>query len=434
MRLLRLLLLVALALAAPALTAQDAGGPNGQIAAESDAVLDADIAVRIREILAELGGYDDVTVQVSEGIVRLRGTATSLTDIEALDALVGRVEGVVAIRNQVTETTDIGRRLNPALERFRGRLDQFVTSLPLVLIAGAAFALIAFVGHLLSNRVRLWQRIAPNAFIASLYAQVVMIVFVVGGVVVALDVLNASALLGTILGAAGIVGLAVGFAVKDTVENYIASIMLSIRQPFRPNDVIELNGDEGKVIRMTSRATILLSFDGNQIRIPNAIVFKSRIVNYTLNPERRFKFSLWVATDSDLALALTTAQDVVKGLPFTLAVPASDAWIEGVTDRGVEIVTVGWIDQRGTSLLRAKGEALRLVKLALAEAGIGLYDTSLTVRLPGEDQAPAPAAPAESREVKEVGEITQTALDDIAAAERDKAETQDFLTEDARAE
>ncbi|MCB0384011.1 MAG: mechanosensitive ion channel, partial [Bdellovibrionales bacterium] len=51
------------------------------------------------------------------------------------------------------------------------------------------------------------------------------------------------------------------------------------RQPFRPNDTVEIEGDQGKVIRLTSRATILLSFDGNHIRIPNSTVYKARIVN-----------------------------------------------------------------------------------------------------------------------------------------------------------
>ena len=111
------------------------------------------------------------------------------------------------------------------------------------------------------------------------------IVFVIAALVIALDILNATALLLTILGAARIIRLALGFAVRDTVENFIASVMLSIRQPFRLNDTVEINGDQGKVIRLTSRATILLSLDGNHIRIPNATVFKSHIINYSQNAE-----------------------------------------------------------------------------------------------------------------------------------------------------
>ena len=89
------------------------------------------------------------------------------------------------------------------------------------------------------------DRFAPNAFIAEIYRQLVRLVFVLTGLVLALDVMNATALLSTILGAAGIIGLALGFAVRDTVENFIASIMLSIRQPFRPNARWRLTATKG---------------------------------------------------------------------------------------------------------------------------------------------------------------------------------------------
>ena len=86
------------------------------------------------------------------------------------------------------------------------------------------------------------------------------------------------------------VGLAVGFALRDLVENYIASLMLSLRQPFAPNDQVLIEGFEGRVVRLTSRATILMTLDGNHVRIPNAVVFKGTIVNLSHNPERRLRF------------------------------------------------------------------------------------------------------------------------------------------------
>jgi small conductance mechanosensitive channel len=60
-----------------------------------------------------------------------------------------------------------------------------------------------------------WNRIAPNAFIADLFRTFIMIAFVIAAIVVALDIMNAAALLSTILGAAGLIGLAIGFAVRD---------------------------------------------------------------------------------------------------------------------------------------------------------------------------------------------------------------------------
>ena len=434
------LLLVVLALAAPVVT-QAQEQPNGQITVEADGATDAAIATRIREILAELGGYEDVTVQVSEGIVTLRGTTTSLAEVEALDALVARVDGVVAIKNEVTETADIARRLNPAVERFQDRLNQLWVTLPLVLIAAATAGAIVWLGLVIARRRQPFDRLAPNAFIADLLRAVVRIAFVVIALVVALDILNATALLGTILGAAGIVGLAIGFAVKDTVENFIASVLLSIRQPFGPNDVVEINGDTGKVIRLTSRATILLSFDGNQIRIPNATVFKSRIVNFSKNPETRFMFTICVSVDEDLAAAKDLAAKTIADLPFTLQAPTPAVWLGDITDGGIEIVMTGWIAQAETSLLAARGEALRQVKRAFAEAGIEIPDKTYRVRVEGADLAGIPESrvserphSVETAKVAEVAADTEQALDAIIDAERSQADAEDLLRPDAAKE
>lgn len=127
----------------------------------------------------------------------------------------------------------------------------------------------------------MWERLTPNPFVAELLAQTVKVIFIVFGLILALSLIGAETILGTLLGGAGVIGIAVGFAVKDTIENYIASLMLSIRQPFRARDHIVINQQEGIVVRLTSRATILMTLDGNQLRIPNAEVFKGTILNYT---------------------------------------------------------------------------------------------------------------------------------------------------------
>src|SRR3546814_11904518 len=84
--------------------------------------------------------------------------------------------------------------------------------------------------------------------------------------------------------------ISIGFAIRDTVDNYVASLMLSLRQPFRANDHVVIEGHEGRVVRLTSRATILMTLEGNHLRIPNSTVFKAVILNYPRNPERRFDF------------------------------------------------------------------------------------------------------------------------------------------------
>jgi small-conductance mechanosensitive channel len=417
--------------------------PTGTIAVEDDARTDAAIAMRIRGILNELDGYDDVTVTVASGIVTLRGTTLDAAQATQLNELVNRVQGVVAVENNVLESTDVVERLNPAVARFKARATQIVAFLPLLLIGLAVFLAIVLLGFFIAGRRQPWERLAPNAFIADIYRQILRLVFIIAGLVIALDILNATALLSGILGAAGIVGLAIGFAVRDTVENFIASIMLSVRQPFRPNDTVEIEGDIGKVIRLTSRATILLSFDGNHIRIPNATVFKSRIINYTRNAERRFVFELAVAPDTDLAGARDLALRTLQDLPFLLDTPEASAWIEAVGDSTVTLKIAGWIDQNETSIVLARGEAIRLTMAAFDAAGYAmpeptyrLLHTNAMPPAPGTDAkatsrpqgpGPAPTAP------QDVDASADRELEKMVAQERSDT-SQDLLSRAASSE
>lgn len=425
MRLL-LTLILFLACALPSI-AQEASGP---ITTDNSAQQDAAIAIRIREILTELEIYEDVTVTVNEGVVTLRGTTTSSLDATVLDPLAARVEGVVAVRNQVTETTDLVRRLDPAMDRFRARIDQAIAFLPLALVAAVIFGLVVIAGFAIARLRQPWERLAPNAFVADIYRQLLRISFVILGIIIALDIMNATALLGTILGAAGIIGLALGFAVRDTVENFIASVMLSFRQPFRPNDTVEINGDVGKVIRLTSRATILLSFDGNHIRIPNAVVFKSRIINYTKNAERRFMFSIMVERDADLQETRNLVAQTVQNLPFVLTEPAAQIWIEALSPTGIELVITGWVDQNETSIVLAKGEAIRQVKLAIQAAGIVIPDATQAIEIKRE-RIEKPIELRESTLVEEVNATDDAYLERIVDAERGLESTEDLLREES---
>lgn len=347
--------------------------------------------------MRQIEGYDNVAVAVNSGVVTLTGDVLENAAADELDALVARVEGVVTINNDVLQTDILADRLSPALDRLLARFDQTISYLPLLVVAMMAFGVLALVGMLLARLRQPFDRLAPNRFIADIYRQVVRIVFVIAGIVVALDILGATALLGTILGAAGIIGLAVGFAVRDTVENFIASIMLSVRQPFRPNDFVEIDGAEGFVLRLTSRATILLSRDGNHIRIPNATVFKTRIVNYTRHPLRRFEFDLGVDAEADLALALETGLVAIENLDFVLRDPIAQAWIAKVGDSNVVLQFSGWIDQVETEFLLARGEAIRMTKTALEEAGFGLPEPIYRLRF-DPSGIPAPGMPVQTGE------------------------------------
>lgn len=378
----RAVLLVLLCLASPTFAQEDAQ-PSGTISTTETSGGDAAIDRRIESIIAELDGYESVLVDVREGIVSFSGEVLDGSSISRLDEIAARVDGVVAIENDVTETTDVAIRLDPVLDRFQDRIGQFINYLPLLLIAMFAGGLVMIVGFALARWERPWRSLAPNEFIAQIYSVVLRLIFVVAGIVTALDILNATAVLTGLFGAAGILGLAVGFAVRDTVENFIASIMLSLRQPFRPNDIVDIEGSFGSVIRLTSRATILLDPDGNHVRLPNAVVFKAKIINYTRNAERRFGFVLGIDPNDDLAEAKRIGMETLTGLDFVLADPPPQVWIKDAGDSNVSVEFFAWLNQRQTDFNAARGEAVRVVMGALTRAGIGMPEPMYRLNLTG---------------------------------------------------
>ncbi|WP_420606495.1 mechanosensitive ion channel domain-containing protein [Novosphingopyxis sp.] len=345
-------------------------------AADTDSV----IAERLRGIYRELGGLEPTRVTVDSGVVTLSGSVTEPGDIDRARQIALRVDGVVAVQNNLKRDGDVSQNLAPVMGRLNKRLQQIVQMLPLLAIALVILILFWLAGSALARATSLWRRISPNAFLGDLMATTARLLVILMGLVIALDLLGATTLLGAILGSAGVVGLAIGFAVKDTVDNYVSSLMLSIRQPFRANDHVVIGDREGRVIRLTSRATILMTLDGNHLRIPNSTVFMAEILNYSRNPERRFDFLLGVDADDDPGEALKVGIERLHALPFVLNDPAPGGRLEEVGDSNIMLRFLGWIDQTETDWFKARSAAIRAVKITLEERGFGLPEPIYRLR------------------------------------------------------
>ena len=344
-----------------------------------DAGADQRIRARIQGIFAELPAFQSVDVAVSQGVVRLSGEVPKQDDIARAEAIAGRVTGVVTVENGLERDVSISAE-GSGIAGLADRWDGLVAMLPLVGLALLVWAGVSLAGYLIAGLGALWHRIAPNGFLAELIASAIRFAFVIGGLIVALDIVGASALLGAVLGGAGVIGLALGFALRETIENYVASLMLSLRQPFRANDWVLIDDREGRVIRLTSRATIMMTLDGNHLRIPNSQVFKAVITNFTRNPQRRFEFDLGVDADDDAEAARLLGRETLAAFDFILDDPPAEARIVEVGDSNVVVRFLGWIDQTETDWFKAQSRAIPAVKRALEDAGFGLPEPIYRLR------------------------------------------------------
>ncbi len=361
-------------------TDSEAADPATPIEAKPEAQSDADIQQRIANIYAQIDSLAKLEVTVSEGVASVAGEVANEKQAQRALDLANRLQGIVTVEDNIERTLDVEDNISPLLDQLRRDAQRFLKALPLIIIALLVLVAIAFVGNILAKWSALWLRLSPNVFLADLLAQAVRVAAIVLGLVVALNLMGATALLGTVLGGAGVVGIAIGFAVRDSMENYISSIMLSIRQPFRGNDHVVINDHEGIVMRLTSRATILMTLDGNHLRIPNSTVFKANILNYTRNSQRRLEFELGVDADDNPLAAMQSGVEAISALEFILVEPEPTGLIKSVGDSNIVLTFTAWVDQQHTDFGKARSLAISAAKNVLEEQGFTLPEPIYRLR------------------------------------------------------
>lgn len=402
----------------PEAPAEEPAGPApGSIAAAVDPATDRLVQRRLAEVYSAVEGLEGITVEVDSGVVRLGGEALSRDSVDRAVRLARALSGVVDVVDDVEVVRDVRRRLTPALETLRDSADSLIGALPLLAVALALVVAFLLLARWAGRWGWLYRRLTRNPFAAEWLARLARAAIAIAGIVLALEILGATALVGAVLGAAGLAGLAIGFAFRDTVENYIAGILLSVRQPFAPNDLVEIEGREGKVARLTPRATILITLDGNHVRIPNATVFQGVLTNYTRNPRRRFRVEVGVGNDVDLATALDLGLATLRRIAGVLDQPPPEGWIDHLGESSVSLIFVGWVDQRADDFAKVRSEGIRAVKEAFDVAGLDMPEPIYRVNLRGG----LPATPPRSEAVDD--EAASSAEPPAAARERPEPAT-----------
>jgi len=265
-------------------------------------------------------------------------------------------------------------------ERLLDETYRLLAALPLLLLAIVVVVLAWWIGGWFAHRA-VFHREAGRPFLRDLVGTTVRWLVLLGGVLIALEIMNATALVGAVLGTAGVLGVAVGFAFKDILENYLAGILMSLRQPFAPNDHVLIEGNEGVIMSLNARATVLMTLDGNHLRLPNALVFRSVILNYTRNPRRRFEVEVGIGVNEDLVKAQSIGVDELNQVDGVMADPPPRAYISALGDSNVQVAFYGWVDQTSHDFKGVRSEAIRRVKLALEAAGMDMPEPIYRVQL-----------------------------------------------------
>lgn len=386
---------------------------------------DSVLATRLRAVYASFDEFDAVTFSVTEGVVRLAGTVTDPDARRRLEELTNEIQGVVYVVSEVEIATDVETRLTPAVTQIQDHWDAFVAQLPVLAVAILVVLLFWGASFMLGR----WRRPAAwtgiNPLLWGFISRLVRGVLAAVGLLLAFDILGITSLMGAVLGTAGIVGLAIGFAFQDIVENYLAGMLLSLRRPFSVNDLVRVGEYEGRIVRLTSRELVLLTLEGNHVRLPNSHVFKNPLTNFTINPRRLFQFDVGISVDEELQRALAVGVGTLDAMAGVMEEPGPFGRVIQLGDSTVTVRFHGWVDQRSTDFLKARSEAIRLVKAALDAEGIVMPEPTyrvLTRPLP-EPKAPAATLPSDVEseaariDVKPDHDLERQVLDELEESE-----------------
>ncbi|MEM7789462.1 MAG: mechanosensitive ion channel family protein [Bacteroidota bacterium] len=281
-----------------------------------------------------------------------------------------------ALTAAVDSTQSVTEAATGALRTLQDWWDGFFALLPNLVLAALIVVVAAFVARVVRRVVRnLLDRAAGHApqarNVTKLLATLAYLGVLSAGTFIALTVLNLDGVVTTLLAGAGVVGLALGFAFQDIASNFIAGILMAVRNPFVVGEIVETNGFMGTVRDITLRSTVIETFQGQTVIVPNAKVFGDPIVNYSEQGERRIDLTCGVGYGDDLGHAQQLAVEAIESLPMRLESKPVKLFYTEFGSSSINFVVAFWANFSGQAdFLEAQSEAIKAVKAAFDAGGV----------------------------------------------------------------
>jgi small-conductance mechanosensitive channel len=253
--------------------------------------------------------------------------------------------------------------------------DRFVELLPNLLAALVFLVLTVFLARLVRRAVEAGlRRTSTEAYVHLLVGKLAYFGTMLLGVVVALSIGGVD--LGWVVGSLGLVTVALGFALQDILSNFVAGIVLLLEHPFTRGDQIAMDDVEGTVEDIRVRATQLRTPDGQQLLIPNKLLFTSVLKNSTATMYRRVDVSLHVPGAEVSAKLRERLLEVASGVEGVSDDPEPRLLVQDLGEDKIELLLWFWVDpRRHPELQRVRSEVLEATQAVLARSNMELTAT-----------------------------------------------------------
>lgn len=272
-------------------------------------------------------------------------------------------------------------------DKLQSMLDTTIATLPNIALA----TIILLIFYMLSGVaryviIRLFRERRRN--IASVLGRLTRWVIILFGIFVALVIIIPSFKAGDFIAFLGIGSVAVGFAFKDILQNFLSGILILLTEPFKVGDeIIVNNGDyEGKVTDILTRATIIKTYDGRRAVIPNSLLFTNSVLVNTAHTKRRSHYDVGIGYDDDINHAMDILTDAVNAIEGVLTSPPADVQVVELGDSAVILRCRWWTSSRQGESNSISSEVLKAIKYTCDQHGIDIPFPVQTVLLQQQDQ------------------------------------------------
>lgn len=258
-------------------------------------------------------------------------------------------------------------------EKVTGWVEGFILALP-NFVAAVLVLVLFWIGARIVRRIlaRALEHVSSYRAVNHLLSTIAYVSVLAVGLFVALGVLDLDKTVTSLLAGAGILGLAIGFAAQDSVENLLSGIMLSIRRPIRVGDLVETNGTFGVVQEVNLRETRVRTGPGQIVYIPNSDIYTEPLTNFSQLGRRRVEIACGVAYGDDLEEARRSAVGAIEGLEMRDESRDVEFYWEEFGASSVNFKVRFWIEFSAShaDFLAARSEGMVRLKRAFDENGI----------------------------------------------------------------
>lgn len=225
-------------------------------------------------------------------------------------------------------------------------------------------------------RLRLITK-SPNHITANFTSQLIGFTLKTIVVLSTLYLLGLNSFTNKLLAGAGLLTFVIGFALKDIGENFLAGIILAFKSPFKLDDLIEVNNIIGHVKDISIRETLIKTPDGKDVFLPNSIILKNPLFNYTIDGFLRYEFMVGIAYENNPTEAIRIIQDTVSKVEGVLDGDRKPTiTISELAASTININIKFWIDTfistRRSVHNSVRSQVMNDVVLVLAEKGFSL--------------------------------------------------------------